>query len=654
VSGYILEPLGGSLHIEVSVTGVNSGPCDHLGYPLYTRMFLRETLPTGEPTAMPSGEPTGVPSSVPSGEPSGAPSGEPSGQPTSSPSGQPSGEPSGQPTGQPTGQPSGQPSMEPSGQPSGQPSSQPTGVPSGVPSGEPSNQPSGEPTGQPTGEPSGVPSSHPTLVYPQSYSFAGGGDESNPVVWTPDSLGYWPSNNRRMTAAQPFYLSVEVFPTNFEVKANQYATVKVNGNAVVAHCTPEESCGSVWFSCVSELDVSGYILEPLGGSLHIEVSVTGVNSGPCDHLGYPLYTRMFLRETLPTGEPTAMPSGEPTVQPSVVPSGEPSLEPSGQPSGEPSQQPSGQPSGEPSCQPSNQPSAMPTSTPTLSFPLTYEDEKGGSSSVSFFVSQLGFMNRSQPKYLSVGVWPTDYADRADQWATVKIDGQVVVPYCTPSQSCGKEYYYCMLEQDVLPFINETLGGSFTVEVTTTGVNSGPCNHNGYPLYAHLHITEMKPTGRYHLSIWIFVGLCIGVVLFLMAWGWYEYSSQLKQRRKNYVPEEVDVELGDDNDDAIDDEELPYEDKKRVKPSRGDMYLRNLSKIAPMEENPQRFNSLLSPNFRKKPVGGVSASSQLVRQHSAEHDFEVPKSPAPPLRTQHSHLHISRTVDGMSIIDSLDS
>lgn len=274
--------------------------------------------------------------------------------------------------------------------------------------------------------------------------------------------------------------------------------------------------------------------------------------------------------------------------------------------------------------------------------------------MSFLVSKLGFMNRTQPKYLSVAVWPTDYADKADQWATVKIDGQVVVPYCTPSQSCGKEYYYCMLEQDVLSFVNETLGGSFIVEVTTTGVNSGPCNRKGFPLYAHLHITEVKLTATEHLSIWIFVALCISITLIVIAYWWYRYSTRLKQRRKDYVPEEVDVECGDDNEDAIDDEEQPYEDKKRVKPSRSEMYLRNLSRIAPVEENPQRFGSLLSSNFRKKPVAGDGMQPQLVKLQSLGYDLDVPKSPMPPLRTQHSHLHISRTVDGMSIIDSLDS
>ena len=39
---------GGKIVVEVSSTGVTSGPCDKDGFPLYARMMLRETLPHGE------------------------------------------------------------------------------------------------------------------------------------------------------------------------------------------------------------------------------------------------------------------------------------------------------------------------------------------------------------------------------------------------------------------------------------------------------------------------------------------------------------------------------------------------------------------------------------------------------------------------------
>jgi hypothetical protein len=480
------------------------------------------------------------------------------------------------------------------------------------------------------------------MDFAQSIAFEGGGNGTSPVLWSATNLGL-------VNRIHPLYLNVEIYPTNFEVKADQYATVKVNGSPVNSHCTPEESCGTVWYSCVAELDVSGYKLEPLGGSLSVEVSVTGVNSGPCDYMGYPLYTRMFLRENLPTGEPTVMPSGEPSGQPSCVPTGQPSHQPTTHPSGQPTDQPSNCPSSMPTIQSTGQPSGVPTATPTFNFPLNYQVEKGGMNNVSFHVRNVGFINRTHPKYLSVGVWPTDFADKADQWTTIRINGEVVVPYCTPSLSCGRDYFYCVLEKDIFSYVQSALGGSFTVEVSTTGVNSGPCNHQQFPLYARLHVTERKPTEPKVLSVWIFVALCIGIMLLVGAVLWYLYSSRLKEKRRNYIPEEADVEMGHDNEDAADDDEIPYEDKLRVKPSRSEMYLRNLSRIAPVEEQPPQFSSLTSPNFRQKPPAGRVSQGQAV-----SHDSDVPKSPAPPLRTKHSHLHISRTVDGMSIIDSLDS
>jgi hypothetical protein len=492
------------------------------------------------------------------------------------------------------------------------------------------------------------------MTFPVSLSFSGGGDESNPVVWTADSLGMPLLTRKKVPIYEPLYLSVEIYPTNFEVMADQYATVTVNGTVVDAHCTPNESCGTEWFSCVSEFDVTRYRQEELGGSLTVEVSLTGVNSGPCDYLNYPLYTRMFLRETLPTGEPTMMPSSEPTGQPSRRPSGEPSHQPSGEPSGQPSGQPSGEPSSAPSIQSTNQPTGMPTASPTLVFPLTYESEIGGVDSVIFHVSQVGFANRSVPKYLSVGVWPTDFADKADQWATVKINGLVVVPFCTPQSSCGRRFFYCMLQEDIHSYVNSSLGGSFSVEVTTTGVTSGPCDHVGYPLYAHLHFTENKPTKPESLSIWIFVGICIGIALILLVVLWYLYYSKLQTDRGNFLPTKIDVEMGTDNNDAADDDEIPYEDKLRIKPSRSEMYLRNLSRITPVDESAAKFSTLLSPDFRQKPGTDAGSGSSRSRM-TAGVGLDLPKSrDPPPLKTKHSHLHISRTVDGMSIIDSLDS
>ena len=542
VQSYIQEPLGGVLAIEVSSPGVPSTVCDHSGYSLYTRMFLREALPTGQPTAEPSGQPSGEPSGrptrEPSGQPSSHPSSEPSAQPTSQPSGQPSeqpshqpsGEPTSKPTGQPTDIPSGQPSGEPSGCPSGEPSSEPSSPPTGEPSaepsgiptaqpsdqptdqptGEPTGEPSGQPSGEPTGEPSGQPSSHPTLLYPLSLSFAGGGNDSHSVVWESNSLGF-------ASDVMPLYLSVEVYPTDYEIMANQYATIKVNGNTVKAYCTPDESCGSVWFSCVSEYDVQSLKSESLGGSLVVEVSSVGLSSGPCNYLGHPLYARMFLREALPTGEPSTQPSGEPSGQPSLQPSGEPTDVPTGQPTNIPSGQPSGEPSGCPSGEPSGAPSVQPTANPTTLFPHSLETEKGGDNDhpVVFALNNLGFVDREVPLYLTVSVAVTDYLADASKWATVKVNGRVVAPFCTPQAHCSGAWHNCVFQQDVTQLLNASNGGSLEVEVSTVNVVSGLCDFAGYPLYARVLLTEIPPSEEESFSINIFFGAGVGFFLLLL-------------------------------------------------------------------------------------------------------------------------------------------
>jgi len=272
---------------------------------------LREALPTGEPTSQPSGEPSGQPSGQPSGEPSGQPSAEPSGQPTGEPSGQPTGQPSGQPTDQPSGQPSIQPSDQPSGQPSMQPScqpsDQPTGEPSSVPSGQPSaqpsshpssqpssdptSQPSGQPSCQPTSQPSNIPTSHPTFISPIGTFFESGGTDSKPVVFSLPGIGY--VNN-----TLPLYLSVDVWPTNYAMRSEQWASITVNGVSLMDHCIPDESCGEIWFRCFENVNIADLISERNGGYIDVEVSSTGVNTGPCDKNGFPLYSRVILKEAL--------------------------------------------------------------------------------------------------------------------------------------------------------------------------------------------------------------------------------------------------------------------------------------------------------------------------------------------------------------------
>ena len=544
VQSYIQEPLGGVLAFEVSSTGIPHTVCDYMGYPLYARMFLREALPTGQPTVEPSGQPTGQPSTEPTEQPSAEPTGQPSADPSGVPSSEPTGEPTVKPSVIPTGEPTGEPSGEPSGVPSAEPTSNPSREPTSMPSGEPSGSPSVLPTVEPTGEPSGQPTTHPTRDYVQSLSFSGGGDSDNPVVWDVDSLGF-------VGNSHPLYLSVEVFPTNYENKANQYATVKVNGEVVEAHCTPNESCGSVYYSCVSELDISSYRQEALGGSLSVEVTSTGLNYGVCDEVtsGKPLYARMFLREALPTGEPTnqpsatpsgiptALPTGEPSAQPSFAPSSEPSskpsvipsTEPSASPSSYPSSQPtnipsaqpssrpssepstiptsepttapslypSGQPSSLPSTKPSGAPSGQPSSHPTAEFPQSWSYSAGGDNDnpVVWNVDSLGYAGDSHPLYLSVEVFPTNFENMANQYVSIMVEAAIVMAHCTPDESCGSDWFSCVSEMDVSSYVQESMGGSLIVEISSTGLNYGICDHLGKPLYVRLSLRDGLPTSE---------------------------------------------------------------------------------------------------------------------------------------------------------------
>jgi hypothetical protein len=485
--------------------------------------------PTSQPSMQPSMQPTSQPSAVPSVQPSSAPS-SPSSQPTSEPSMQPTSQPSAVPSVQPSSAPS-SPSTQPTSEPSMQPTTQPSAVPSVQPSSapsSPSSQPTSEPSMQPSGVPSGQPSSLPTTLYPQSLFFIGGGSESSPVVWDVQSLGY--VNN-----SEPIYLSVDIYPTNYENKANQYATVKVNGVTLLLHCTPDESCGSEWYSCIADVDVSSYRLEPMGGSMAIQVSSSGVNTGPCDYLSYPLYTRMYLRGAFPTSQP----SSQPTSLPSSYPSGEPSSCPSSSPSTHPSSSPvlpaTPIPSSQPSTQPTSEPTAQPSSYPTASPPFWMQTCAGGDDAepLIFNLTQLGFANVSGPLYLGVSVFPTNFEVRGSQWASVTVNGDELIPFCVPDASCGTEMYYCLVNLDVRSRLQSPFGGSLQVVVSSTGVNGGPCDYEGFPLYSCVQIGDYIPSSEENLlpSIWVMAAVGCLILIVLLIVGCYCRSSMKVEPEK---------------------------------------------------------------------------------------------------------------------------
>ena len=698
ISGYKQEALGGSLTVEVSSTGVGYGPCDHNSKPLYTSMYLREALPTGEPTGQPTDIPSGQPSGQPSDQPSTQPSSQPSMQPSVQPTGQPSVQPSSQPSDQPSAQPTSQPSMHPSGQPSDQPSGQPTNQPSGQPSSQPTEQPTVQPSGQPSDEPTGQPSSHPTYLYPLSLSHEGGGDDSAPVSWVFDSLGY-------AQDSAPLYLNVYVWPTNYEKASQQWATVKVNGNVVKAYCTPEESCGTEWFACVSELDISGYKQEALGGSLTVEVSSTGVGYGPCDHNSKPLYTSMYLREALPTGEPTGQPtnipsgqpsgqpsdqpstqpSSQPSMQPSVQPTGQPSVQPSSQPSDQPSAQPTSQPSMQPSGQPSDQPSGQPTSQPTTqptdqpsgqpsdeptgqpsthpsSFPSTQPSAEpsaqpsscpssvpsshptltspigkfytaGGSDSqpIVWSLPGIGFANNTLPLYLSVDIWPTNYAIVSEQWSTVKVNGISLSEFCSPKISCGTSWYNCLENVNVADLISERHGGYIVVEVSSTGVSSGPCDKNDHPLYARMLLQETKPLEE-KVSIWAVIGSLIGGIAILIVIIWLLFVKYCRKRYAAvygtegiYATRQRDVESCVENEDCnvgINEyvkksivSVAPVIDPEKVVPIETDLEMQE------PEPSPEKSNEEISGEEKEQQVDVERHEEQMLQHNKKKKLFQ---------------------------------
>jgi hypothetical protein len=442
---YIDPTLGGSLRVSIETFGVQVGLCEEYGqYVLYAKMALNTTRFDLSQT----------------------------------PSGQPSGEPTALPSGQPTS-----PSSAPSGEPTIQPSTEPSNQPSGEPTGEPTGEPSSKPSSHPTNVPSGQPSSNPTMDSPIALSFEGGSNTSL-LVWDVGNLGHVDINT-------PLFIRVEIWPTNFAVG---FADVFVNGVVVSYHCSPDEDCGSEWHVCVSSLMVLPYVDPALGGSLSVSIETSGVESGDCDYdEQYMLYAKMALNTTRfdlsqtpsgqPSGEPTASPSGQPT-SPSSAPSGEPTV----QPSTEPSNQPSGEPTGEPSSVPSLLPSLFPTMNTEIFLSFS-----GGSLNESVVWVAYGLGEVNVPLYLTVKVFPTAFVKSNDQYALIYINDNLVNDFCRPGYDCGQEFYTCFKDMDISDIVMESRGGSVKVEIQSVEVFSTECDHEGFPLYVEIAISDQLTT-----------------------------------------------------------------------------------------------------------------------------------------------------------------
>jgi hypothetical protein len=155
---------------------------------------------------------------------------------------------------------------------------------------------------------------------------------------------------------------------------------------------------------------------------------------------------------------------------------------------------------------------------------------------------IGYADNSLPLYLSVDVWPTNYALSSDQWATVTVNGVSVMDFCTPSDSCGEDWHNCLESVDISDLISEQYGGHIVVEVSSTGVNTGPCDKEGFPLYARMLLQEALPL-QTRLSVWAIIGSVFGAVCLVLMLFWFLYVRYFRQRYATiYGPDDVSARL----------------------------------------------------------------------------------------------------------------
>jgi hypothetical protein len=110
------------------------------------------------------------------------------------------------------------------------------------------------------------------------------------------------------------------------------------------------------------------------------------------------------------------------------------------------------------------------------------------------VDSLGYGDDT-PLYLSVYIMPTNYFYTSSQWVTVTVNNVVLEAKCTPGESCGTEWFPCLSQVDVNDEVLSAFGGSLTVTVSSEGISSGPCDYEGYPLYTHMYLSGVLPSGQ---------------------------------------------------------------------------------------------------------------------------------------------------------------
>ena len=125
-----------------------------------------------------------------------------------------------------------------------------------------------------------------------------------------------------------YYLTVEVYQTDFFDSSEYVSSIRLNGHLVSDYCNPGLDCDPSYYSCFRDLVVTSYIDS---GYLTVDVIGTAaVNQCPLGE--YALYVRYSLRHverSFPTSDPTisAPPSSSPSLSYSPTISHMPTVSP---------------------------------------------------------------------------------------------------------------------------------------------------------------------------------------------------------------------------------------------------------------------------------------------------------------------------------------
>ena len=151
--------------------------------------------------------------------------------------------------------------------------------------------------------------------------------------------------------------------------------------------------------------------------------------------------------------------------------------------------------------------------------------------------------------------------------------------------------------NITDFISEQNGGQVIVEVSSTGVNSGPCDKEGFPLYTRMLLQEALLPRQDRLSVWVIIGAILGGLMLLIVVLWLVFVKCVRRPRSAAVyssagesggaieEAKVDVESCAENEDNADDRLFAVVEPSSVLelPVERSM-ARNLAKVVPVESD----------------------------------------------------------------------